>query len=681
MKPAFPPQARGEGPAPRFLLVLWLTSLLSALMIGIVAALALHLTAPLDLNPAFLAQLTVASGYLDTDQPAKTVAFERGCLATPFALALSYFIARAWVGKWSDSFLPLAQGLAIAISWLLILWCLSPLVYCPHPALEGMPPCWLLCGWFFANHPAPVAWRILCLGVGGVFGVFLLRGAPSRRNRRLAFLPLLALGALMLPSNVYTPGQISDDWAFIYHFNVVTHALSQVINGHHLLIQFPHLYGGYIEFLGPVLALFPRRVETLLLVFPLLNGVAVLSLLMTVRLVIRHPVILFITGLALLGMEFVPSLDDHYYAYAPIRTLFPAMGLLAAALFLRHPRRSHYLVTSMVAALAPWWNLETGIVLWASWTAALTARELGGTRWRDAWRPVAVQLVILAAVGIAFLLYLRFVSGRWPDLALLFTFQKLILGAGYFCRPMLVPDAWMMILATYLVGLVAACAFSRQRATSWRTPFLVMLSVLGVGLFAYFTGRSAESNLVAVSYPAILVMGLLLSETRTLMALGELPRLAWTLLLPVALILSWWAVVSLLALPNLLAQSGGVLANWHDAADTPFATNVAFLRQRLAPGEEVLMLSNQSGFYSYLSATRCPMDLPGPGELPFSRDMDRLITALKVARFPKLIVDQNFYTVDTYKPEIYAEIRDAVATQYRPVATSATGQVTLYVPR
>lgn len=647
----------------------------------VIAALVWNLVPPLVLNEAFLSQFSVAAGYFYANQPAKSLAFEVGCLACPFVVVLSYVLAAHFVRHVKDANLPLLLRGLVGLSWLFFLWCFIPFAYCPHPPLEGMPPSWLLSKWFFVGHSFLTWTRYLYAGLCAWFIFFLASNRPSRRNRNLAFLALLFAVLLLVPSDFYTASAISDDWRYTYHFNVVTHALAQTINGHHLLIHFPHIYGGYVEFLGPLLALFPRQIETLLWPFPLLHALAVLGLILTARLVIRDASLIFLTGLSLLALEFMLPSVDHYYPYDPIRTLFPCMGLLAATLYFRRPTWFRYGMASGLAALAPLWNLDTGLVLWLSWTAALLVAQLSERRPLSAIKHLAMQTGMLLAAGVAFLLYLKIVSGRWPDPLMFVTFQKLVMGSGYMCVGLLVPDAWMIILTIYLTGLVTAFHFYFCRTSSWRTPVVLMLSLMGVGLFSYFMGRSAESNLALSSYPAVLLAGILLSETRGLIQLNQLPQITRALFFPVGLMLTWWAMVFTLAFPDLLALSGNVLRTWNDDALTPFKTNAAFVQKWIQPGDKVFMLSTQSGFYSYLSDTVCPMVLPSPGELLMSKDMERLITGLNAAQFPKLIVEQNFYTVGTYNWEIYHRIQEAVTQHYRAVATSETGQVTLYVPR
>ena len=61
--------------------------------------------------------------------------------------------------------------------------------------------------------------------------------------------------------------------------------------------------------------------------------------------------------------------------------------------------------------------------------------------------------------------------------------------------------------------------------------------------------------------------------------------------------------------------------------------------------------------------------------------MNRLIAALDSGQLPKLFVDQNFFEDDTYRPEIYQQIQQAISGHYQAKAASPSGRVILYVPR
>jgi hypothetical protein len=223
------------------------------------------------------------------------------------------------------------------------------------------------------------------------------------------------------------------------------------------------------------------------------------------------------------------------------------------------------------------------------------------------------------------------------------------------------------------------CFSGRVDASTWTK---LMVSLLGLGIFSYFMGRSVEMNLVAVIYPVLLLAGILCGEGAVLARRGRLPAPGRLFLLPFQAALFWWAFLFAAELPDLLAKGANVMRDWKDERPTPLRTNIAFVTQEVRPGEKgVFFLSNQSGIYYYLSDTVRPLPIPGMIELFKSSDMDQLVAAIRARRLPKLFVEQNFYDLVMYRPDIYQTVRDAVAQNYRVDKIAPTGRLILYTPR
>ncbi len=675
-----------DGPAPlnpgrRLLFVLVVTVGLTLLGIGAVAAFCRFTIAPIPHGPAFDAQFTVLDGFFYPGQRAKSAAYEACCLATPLLLALGLFLARRRAGMFSDKTIDRLTLTGIVLYLLLVMACAWPMIYCPNPPFWMIPPSRLLLPFDF-SHPFWTPARALFLLVAGGLALFFLASPASRRNAHRAFVPLLAVWAVLVPARFYTPCEITDDLDYVYHLNSVLDSLSQSVNGHHLLVDFPHIYGGYGEMLAPIIRLFPREIETLIAALAVPNVLGMLFLLLTARLVIRRPALLFVCGLALLGAGYLSTSDDIFYGYVTARLFFPSAGLLAATLYFRRPGTFRYAAATGVAALASIWNLDTGLVLWASWLGTLLAMELAARKLYGGARQLLIQTLSLAGAWTAFFLHLRLASGQWPDVGLLFYFQKFVLGSGYFCLGLLFPDMWVFILSIYVMGLAAALCACVRGKTNWLTPVTLMTSLLGIGIFSYFMGRSAETNLIMVAYPAVLLSGILCAEGEVLTRLGKLPAGARYFLLPSKMALFWWAFLMTAALPDLLANSARVLREWRSVEQTPLRINAAFVTHRVRPHEKgVFFLSNHSGIYYYLSDTVRPLRIPGMIELLRARDMDVLVDAIRTRRIGKLFVEKNFYDIEMYRPDIYREVRDAIAQNYRVAEAAPTGLLVLYTPR
>ena len=544
-----------------------------------------------------------------------------------------------------------------------------------------MAPDWLSYKWFFIAHPFFTMGRFLSVASALVIGWIFLGQTSTAANRNGALAFLMVIYLLLLPFDFYAPSEIDERWLFDNHFNPLVYALGQAIGGHHFLIDFPHIYGGYVEFLAPILSLLPHRPETILLAFGILKVIGMVALFATARVLITSPIHLVLTGCSLMGILCILS-SDNYYQFSVVRILFPALGLCAAVLYLRSSGNGFYLIASLLASLASVWNLDTGLALWMSWTLMLLARAGSEGRARRIPAQLLVQVLLLVVAWAVFWIYLRIASGRWPDAMLLFSFQSVYAGSGFLCVRLLVPDAWLLVLAIYAAALATVAVSYFRRTVSWKIHALLLMTLMGIGLFAYFMGRSCESNLVTVSWPVPLILGLLLSEIGNLHARGELPRAARTMALPALFVQLWWALLFALAFPNLAQESFARLAAWQlPSATTPFGRNATFVRSQTHPRESLLILSNQGGFYHYLSETLDASGLPSTDEWLYTAQVDRLLASLNAQQFPKLITDRNFFDVEFYNHDIYPRINEAIARNYRLSATSPTGNLKLYVPK
>ncbi len=648
---------------------------------GVIALICRQVVPPIPHGPAFDAQFAVPDSYFYADQPAKTVAYQLSCLAVPLLLMISWRIAFKWAMRLSNRTIDRTILVGLVLYFLLMVSCLWPVIYCPDPPFWIIPPAWIVLP-FAYSQPFYSPLRLLVLAGAVAFEFYLLTHPSSRRNTRRVLLSLVALWILMIPSRFYLSCEISDDPHYQYHLNAVLDALSQTVNGHHLLVDFPHIYGGYIEMLAPLIRLFPRDPGVLITALALPNIIALLCQLLIVPLLIRPPAVQFVCGLALLGVNCLGSADDINYSFITVRFFFPSIGLLVAILYFSQPGILRYAFATLVAALASIWNLDTGVVLWLSWFVSLLVSRLMQKDFRGVVRHLLVQSLALAAVWTAFFLYLWVAAGQRPEISLLFYFQIFVIDSGYFFLRLLFPDMWVFIVTIYVISLALVVAsYTRGEATSM-TSIILMVTLFGVGSFSYFMGRSAAPSLVAVSYPAVLLAGIFCAKGEFLVRRKKLPPLTRFFLLPPKIALFWWAFLMVAAVPDFLHHSAHVAHNWSNPVETPFRQNVAFVTSHVRPCEDrVFFVSNHSGIYSYCSETTRPIKIPGMIELMRACDMDKLVAAIQARQINKLFVEQNFYDLPVYRPDVYTRIQDAVRKNYQPMATSPNGRLILYAPR
>src|SRR5262249_110267 len=141
----------------------------------------------------------------------------------------------------------------------------------------------------------------------------------------------------------------------------------------------------------------------------------------------------------------------------------------------------------------------------------------------------------------------------------------------------------------YLAGLAYAATALVHRTDTPRARLVLLLSVLGAGLFAYYQGRSHPHVLMLACWPCFLLMALFLAEllawsagVRRPLAAVAAGLMAWFLAGS-----SWSLFAQAEFVRDAVARPFGILA---DRRPSPVAAEVELLRRHCSPGEEVLLV-------------------------------------------------------------------------------------------
>ena len=327
-------------PLRRLALVVWMVAL-SAAGLAVVAACCWFLVPPLDTaSVAFQARYAVLDGFFYAGQPGKSVAFEACVLAAPFLMAASFFVVRTFLARLGAAGLRRAVWVGLALHLLFFAACVRPVFYYPHPPL-WLAPRWLLVPLRFPP-PVPAGEWIGSIVAGCALCLWLGVASAGRWTRRVVWRLVLVLAILLVPAGFFAPSEINGSVEFTYHLNAMLDALSQSVNGRHLLVDFPHIYGGYGEVMAPVLRLFPRTPGVLLAALAVPSALALFCWLGVARLLVRTPVFLALAGFGLLAVIELAAVSAHVCLQHAARP-FPRAGLAAGGVLFPAPVGPFYI--------------------------------------------------------------------------------------------------------------------------------------------------------------------------------------------------------------------------------------------------------------------------------------------------------------------------------------------------
>ncbi|GAM10540.1 hypothetical protein OR1_02829 [Geobacter sp. OR-1] len=444
---------------------------------------------------------------------------------------------------------------------------------------------------------------------------------------------------------------------FYYSFNAVFHAVVQVCAGKELLVDLVHQYGLYPHFIEPVFAVIGLSVLKFSLLMSLLMGVALVCLLRFILESSSSRIIGYLGFVCLVYYSFffsrVVHQPDNFFQYHPIRFFWPAVAVYFVFRYLQTGTKRLYLTAHLLFALSVLWNFETGVVVFLSWLLVLIYQEAVERNFRRMGYHFLTSAVSLSLVTGVFVSYMRMRYGSFPEFGGFFQYQQLFYLYGYYMMPMPLWHPWMLVILVYAHGLLASVRPVADRRYSGRSAMIFFLSIMGVGLFAYYQGRSHDLNLLAVSFPAILILILHADKLANRACSAPLPGDRYLFLL----ITFCFVFGSATYLMNIPAITGTIISRIRPvlARDNTVVTrNVDFIRRNSFRGEKLLILSMHSGIYYLESGTVPPLKIPGITELLLARDFNKIVEYLGSAA-EKVIVDRQFISLHPELAELLEE--------------------------
>ncbi len=221
----------------------------------------------------------------------------------------------------------------------------------------------------------------------------------------------------------------------------------------------------------------------------------------------------------------------YYLQFLPHRVIFiNTIIALGSAFLLQNSRKNtdtglNILKTLgfLFASIGIVWNFESGMIALLGWTLFLIYLELIKIRKKtSSYKNIlplslAPIICVIGVIGlIQIITYTK--SGSFLNLEQCFFFQSLFYKNGfYMLRMPLFTHPWMLFVLVYAIGIIKALNtlfFSEliSRKAELKGALYFLLSVIGIGIFVYYQGRSHIMVLNGVIFPAVILLALFCSE-------------------------------------------------------------------------------------------------------------------------------------------------------------------------
>jgi hypothetical protein len=603
------------------------------LSVGLFCPVAVGIYRTVTVTPADrerLSQRMVLPGLCEPE-PAERLAYMAGVLFLPAAIfALTRIEARWSILQWMEQRPRIRWLLESGVSSVLLAVCGACYWWGQQSAISVT---------LFVQHP------LLSLPLFAGCLALLWWGGGRRAGTAASLLAGSILAVVFLNSLFADNG----GWSHGLIFNAVFGSVVQVHQGSILLHDAINQYGLFPHFLQPLFALTGLSVLTFTTVMGLLTVLSYGAVWLFLRREIASPVLCLVGfGALVFNSWFCFVLKrwhfEIYFQYMPIRFVVPAFFLLLAWLYFRSRRREVYWGILIFLSAGTLWNIDTGLPCLLTWLAVLGYDALlvggGGRLLRQSVVHLLAAAGVLAGTVAAYAGAVFLACGAWPDLERAFYFQKVFYLSGFNMQAMHLPDVWVVVVLVYLAGFAYAAAAWTSGRNTIRARMVLLLSVLGTGLFSYFQGRSSLGLLARAWWPSFVLLVLFLDELLGLVRAERRRPLPWVLAALIAWVLSTSAVSIFPRLPQVGRWIGTNLELALHLDQSPARADAELLRAAVRPGEKLLVLSDRDAVLHLLAEVESILPCP-LAQLVQQKEFLRLKQALQTQPEVKIFADRE----------------------------------------
>jgi len=467
-----------------------------------------------------------------------------------------------------------------------------------------------------------------------------------------------------------------------FHLNPLFYPMAQVMAGKTILVNVTSMYGFFPIFLEKIFDVVGLSVLSFSTLMSLLLSCSYLFLFIFLCRIIKNNIILLFgfSTIIYYFLEISRTDSNTYFQYWPIRIFFPCLILMLISFYARNKKKYLFYLISITSVLAVLWNLDSGIIVFLSWVATLCYGELFNENKKIAIKNILLhilfELFLLCSVFVGYVVYAFLRSGLLPDLSLVWQFQKIFV-SGYGMIPMPFPHIWLFVAVIFLAGLLLSIRGWQNKGDSFKNTVIFFLSVMGIGLFSYYQGRSHDWVFFGPLYTALAL--LIIFADSILSSICSNRKLYGSQL--IFLFILFFIVAS----PINIIYNSGKYYKWvklsvnayFDNSETVLTRNIDFIKQNTNKLESVVILAEDgnNGLYYGESGTRAAVDLPSSTDIYFNSEVDYLIDFLRCNNSHKLFV---LTLIDNDYSYFYdKKVGDIIKSDYIMIKKNSDGMVLL----
>jgi hypothetical protein len=312
------------------------------------------------------------------------------------------------------------------------------------------------------------------------------------------------------------------------NFESVFYSVVQLFKGVPLGMDgFTNTYGLYPYFLNIIFKIIGLSVLKCSIVFCTLIALSFLWILFFLKNTVNNKFLVF---LGFTSVVYLPNLSgqlfmvqfigrvqvEPYYAYLPLRYLFPCLLLFLSSLYIKNKNKYLYILSSIMCSLSLLWNFDTGVITTASWMllnfySEFEQKNISAIFKNILWHIIKISIVMTITIAF-FYLYIFIRYGRIFDISVLYQTLNVFSNLGLNLLPMPLFHPWNLLALAYITGIgISIRAIIEKDITPW-TKNIFLVTIMGTGMLLYYEGRSHDASLFGPSFYFFILLTLFLDK-------------------------------------------------------------------------------------------------------------------------------------------------------------------------
>jgi len=515
----------------------WIFSIIGALLCYLVVATIIQKTYHPDINELLALANKLSFAGDARPEPVESLLFRSGVVTITLGMLGFYilFTKTQWVKKLADNPFFLVFS-TLCVAFIIVLGYLDFSAQNPFANGGGDMPqhardfienksnfAFYFDGIFLGSHL--LIYTLICVPLVACLFFIGIKKYSLEKNK-VFNISISAIGYLVAGGTVLAV-VLMDSFAFPYsfvnkyNFNAVYYSMTQVYAGMPMLVDgFNDTYGLYPHFLNLLFHIIGLSVFKFSCTLATLLGISYIFNFYFLKQFVSNKIILF---LGFLSVIFFPFLDDKFinsfdciFGFFPIRYLVPSTLTFLAGLYLVKRSQVVYWVTFFVMAAFILWNPEFGMVCYLSWLLFNTYNDFYTSEGKVNIKKILLHwaigfgVVVFVFFTYKFLVYVFY--GAMPDFNLLFGIALAFGKVGFGCLPMKLVHPWNLMALVDILGILYAITKWYKKEITPKSSVILLVSVISLGFFVYFQGRSHNCCLATSSCFSFVLLTILGDE-------------------------------------------------------------------------------------------------------------------------------------------------------------------------